>query len=514
MYKWYYNARVCYAYLSDFTKEEAFFMPSSDQLTRCRWFSRGWTLQELIAPSAVFFFDKSWTRIAGKTQITSVLAEITNIDEEILVDRDKLYRASVAKRMSWAAERKTLQLEDQAYSLLGLFDINMPLLYGEGLKAFKRLQEEIIRTWSRVDHSLIAWHGQSDGLLASSPSQFPVYFPEDSPYSSLKRDIISWSLPQNEVFELSNQGLRISLYARCAETHQRSETTAMPWHREPDVHAVDRLIVTLNCTYRSRRNERFALFLTRRPYIASGVRESPYSADAVQKSSIFDFEPQYGLVPEELLKHFTPTTLTIARYRWIMPASLLDVHIESNFVSEIHVSSVEGPQIQHENTCMSLSFEAVPEESATSVMLIEGVKAARQDLVLILLQMYSKTHRDLHLQLPVLMTRLYLRKDYKFELAVASDEQDALAWDTTAFDVLTSGSSVTLYGNPTPNLPLRPLLRLHGRYVLLGGRIIWETILEELQERSHHSITDYDGLSRGHAFGSIEFAPNTRTTIT
>lgn len=111
-----------------------------------------------------------------------MLSHITNIDEELLArrkDRDpSSWSYSVAQRMSWAAGRMTTRLEDVAYCLLGIFNINMPLLYGEGGKAFERLQQEIIR--STADLDIFAWHFQYPsyretriaGFLAESPADF------------------------------------------------------------------------------------------------------------------------------------------------------------------------------------------------------------------------------------------------------------------------------------------------------------------------------------------------------
>src|SRR5271168_851945 len=100
-----------------------------------------------------------------------MISEITGIPTNILLGGD-VEGASVAQRMSWASKRKTTRVEDLAYCLMGMFGINMPLLYGEGERAFIRLQEEIIKVSD--DHSLFAWKSfaNHDGLLASSPAAF------------------------------------------------------------------------------------------------------------------------------------------------------------------------------------------------------------------------------------------------------------------------------------------------------------------------------------------------------
>jgi hypothetical protein len=173
MYRWYQDAKVCYAYLAE--------MPSkvSDcpdgrraQLSKCEWFKRGWTLQELLAPSKVVFMNQDWEVIGDKLSLQDDISEIIRIPAEILQQSD-FESVSIAQRMSWAAKRETSKLKDRAYSLLGIFGINMPLLYGEGRMAFVRLQEEIIKVTD--DHSIFAWKSKDQsysGLLATSPDAF------------------------------------------------------------------------------------------------------------------------------------------------------------------------------------------------------------------------------------------------------------------------------------------------------------------------------------------------------
>ncbi|KAI6022057.1 heterokaryon incompatibility protein-domain-containing protein, partial [Pisolithus marmoratus] len=160
MYRWYRNAQRCYVYLGDV--DESTF-PTEQDFSKFgksngwpEWFSRGWTLQELIAPKEVEFFNKNWVSIGTKQDLTSTLEDITRIPSEVLRSgRVAGGYSSVAQIMSWAADRKTTRVEDRAYSLLGLFGVNMPMLYGEGSGAFQRLQLEIIRVSS--DHSILAW---------------------------------------------------------------------------------------------------------------------------------------------------------------------------------------------------------------------------------------------------------------------------------------------------------------------------------------------------------------------
>ncbi|KIK15090.1 hypothetical protein PISMIDRAFT_115816, partial [Pisolithus microcarpus 441] len=158
MYRWYQNARVCYAYLHD-VGESTFPTEQDDKFSKSNgwpeWFVRGWTLQELIAPEEVKFFNQDWMALGNKRHLASTLNHITGVPCEVLTDGLARQDLSVAQIMSWAARRKTTRVEDRAYSLMGLFGVNMPMLYGEGKMAFHRLQLEIIRMSS--DQSIFAW---------------------------------------------------------------------------------------------------------------------------------------------------------------------------------------------------------------------------------------------------------------------------------------------------------------------------------------------------------------------
>ncbi|KAI0441738.1 hypothetical protein F4803DRAFT_562814 [Xylaria telfairii] len=156
MFQWYAGAALCYVYLSDVA-----YLPNAPEdevkssLAVSRWASRGWTLQELLAPPSVVFYSSDWQVCGTRSNPSAILAEITRIDEPYLNGR-RLDDASIAQRMSWAASRATSREEDQAYCLLGIFNVNMPLIYGERSKAFRRLQETISREYPE-DHSLYAW---------------------------------------------------------------------------------------------------------------------------------------------------------------------------------------------------------------------------------------------------------------------------------------------------------------------------------------------------------------------
>ncbi|KAF2193440.1 TPR-like protein [Zopfia rhizophila CBS 207.26] len=141
MFQWYRKAVKCYAYLSDVSTTS----PSqhSQSIQKSRWFTRGWTLQELVAPASVEFFSVEGHRLGDKHSLQQILHEITGIAIGAL-QGSPLSQFSVDERMSWVGRRETKRVEDAAYSLLGIFDIHMPLIYGEGReKAFHRLRREI-----------------------------------------------------------------------------------------------------------------------------------------------------------------------------------------------------------------------------------------------------------------------------------------------------------------------------------------------------------------------------------
>jgi len=148
IFRWYQDAARCYVYLSDVlvsssVGDEEFSQKWKPTFKRSRWFTRGWTLQELIAPTSVEFFSMGGERLGDKNSLVQEIHEITGIPVQAL-QGSPLSQFSVEERMSWAARRETTREEDAAYSLLGIFDVHIPLLYGEGRrKAFARLQKEI-----------------------------------------------------------------------------------------------------------------------------------------------------------------------------------------------------------------------------------------------------------------------------------------------------------------------------------------------------------------------------------
>jgi hypothetical protein len=184
MYAWYKDSEVCYAFLADVPPLDPFF--PKDAFEKARWFKRGWCLQELIAPRKIEFYAKDWTEIGTKWSLHSQIERITGIPADFLLQNTALANYTAAQKMSWASERRTTRREDEAYCLLGIFGISMPLLYGEGRRAFYRLQEEMMK--QTEDYSLFLWMESGSnlqslylpGVFAPSPASFPIA----GPYSS------------------------------------------------------------------------------------------------------------------------------------------------------------------------------------------------------------------------------------------------------------------------------------------------------------------------------------------
>ena len=216
MYTYYRNAEQCYAYLNDIPgnlDHEA----KIEALRRSKWFTRGWTLQELLAPEELYFLDRNWKMIGSKRGLSDVLSEITGIEDVANVHPPKI---SVATRMSWASRRECTREEDHAYCLMGIFGINMPLLYGEGANAFKRLQLEILKISD--DESLFAWwspqanYMAQTGLLAASPRDF-----RDS------TDIYCYPFFADRApYDMTNKGLQIEAFLIPCKDISESEKDA------------------------------------------------------------------------------------------------------------------------------------------------------------------------------------------------------------------------------------------------------------------------------------------------
>jgi hypothetical protein len=151
MFRWYQNATKCYVYLSDVSARKRKFEDMVNEFTwkpafrSSRWFTRGWTLQELLAPSIVEFFSQEWERLGDKTSLKSLIHKITGIPHEVF-NGVPLSQFSVNERLRWKGDRETKRDEDAWYSLLGIFDVEIAPAYSEGAaSAFRRLMDEIYK---------------------------------------------------------------------------------------------------------------------------------------------------------------------------------------------------------------------------------------------------------------------------------------------------------------------------------------------------------------------------------
>lgn len=212
MFGWYRQSRVCYAYLSDFKLDTADGSSQQDQFEaafrQCRWFTRGWCLQELLALRYIRFFNHKWQEIGAKGSLGRLISDITGVPEAVLIVPPKkdIQEFPIAARISWIGNRQTTRIEDMSYSLLGILSVNMPMLYGEGGKAFLGLQEEIIKKYN--DLSIFAWNGKATKsgfmhILADRPSRFVI-----NPMNHQSRDTGSQLGDRLRTqFSLTNQGV-------------------------------------------------------------------------------------------------------------------------------------------------------------------------------------------------------------------------------------------------------------------------------------------------------------------
>ncbi|KAL4073003.1 heterokaryon incompatibility protein-domain-containing protein [Scleroderma yunnanense] len=265
MYRWYEHSRVCYAYLYDVV-DSSF----PDELDKTRypksngwpeWFSRGWTLQEMIAPSDVEFFNKDWQRIGNKRILARILSRITGVPDHILKHGISSYRPCVAQIMSWAADRTTTRVEDRAYSLLGLLDVNIPMLYGEGKKAFQRLQLEVIRVSN--DQSIFAWGtsllGQEriGSILADDPRFFKdcshMELIDHNKFIKYCKDRIPAHKPIDTehfgAFPVTNRGIQIWMFLRPSDDSDLVFEAWLPCRLDPSLPPVSIKLALWNSSY-------------------------------------------------------------------------------------------------------------------------------------------------------------------------------------------------------------------------------------------------------------------------
>lgn len=303
MFKWYQEAEVCYAYLADVEiasqspdeeiDTELGVAPSlAAALEESRWLSRGWTLQELLAPPDVVFFSRSWKELGTRNSLARMIAIETDIDIDALCQNRGLSSFSVAQRLSWAARRQTSKVEDEAYCLMGLFGVSMPLLYGEGHKAFKRLQLEIMKEC--YDPSILAWasvdsHATIVGVLASSPAAFEGCdsirwevegdHRQQGEYGSSRasHDIIGSSLRmETPVISLGQQGTDIKLRAYDEGTSTLPSDNSSQDPSQSLIHFPKETSETLppdHFEFSFLRHKKYSLILV----LLTGCKEGPYT---------------------------------------------------------------------------------------------------------------------------------------------------------------------------------------------------------------------------------------------
>ena len=207
---------------------------SQAMLKECEWFKRGWTLQEMLASRQLKFYSSSWDFIAEMPDIASDISIITGVHKEALTHERDVRSYSIAQRMSWAAGRLTTRLEDRAYSLLGLLDVSIGIIYGEGNRAFQRLQDELLRTTS--DQSIFAFERPSGSrhkfnLLADSPDCFDT-----------SRDIILTAPNRKDQFQTIGREIHFSLLTIDPDRRRLLKFLYMRWSKRGD-----RFMAILNC---------------------------------------------------------------------------------------------------------------------------------------------------------------------------------------------------------------------------------------------------------------------------
>lgn len=188
MFRWYGESQRCYVYLSDVGGGLGW----EQQFRTSRWFTRGWTLQELIAPQSVEFFSKEGKLLGDKASLEHLIHEITDIPKEALRSRP-LSTFSLDQRMKWSANRNTTLEEDKAYCLLGLFNVTLPVIYGEGQKrAMERLHQEVISSSSVMKVEVARWLSPFD-FIAKQRELHRLWTPNTCQWFLESEEFLTWS---------------------------------------------------------------------------------------------------------------------------------------------------------------------------------------------------------------------------------------------------------------------------------------------------------------------------------
>ena len=225
MYRWYQNAEICIAYLGESVSKEDFdYEP---------WFTRGWTLQELLAPRRIRFYGKYWTPINWQghvwtnDKLDSELMEA--IEKVTMIPQDDLKGftpscSRVYEKMNWASKRRTTRIEDRAYCLLGIFDLTMSISYGEGSWAFHRLMEVILQRCG--ESGIFAWSGEASPYSLAIPAS-PACYMKD--LRTVERKL---GLTESVTFTVTKDGLDAELFvinAKMTSAHRHDKGSRLPW---------------------------------------------------------------------------------------------------------------------------------------------------------------------------------------------------------------------------------------------------------------------------------------------
>ncbi|KAM0250769.1 hypothetical protein ACHAP5_001986 [Fusarium lateritium] len=224
MFSWYRSSRVCLAYLSDVpTADTNDNELLSSQVRGSRWFTRGWTLPELLAPPQVIFYAADWTVLGRRDDsLAGLISEITGIGQAYLSRRKDLQQASVGERMSWMSNRKTSRVEDMAYCMLGILGTEMGLHYGEGLQAMDRLQKKIEeKTGTKMDHPSASASHKTDLRHYTVAKEGPLdtkskaTFVENSGGDTKQNPLLIWILDPDD----EGAGTLKTILQKTAKTH-------------------------------------------------------------------------------------------------------------------------------------------------------------------------------------------------------------------------------------------------------------------------------------------------------
>ncbi|KAK4171432.1 putative vegetative incompatibility protein HET-E-1 [Triangularia setosa] len=271
MFRWYEEAQVCYAFLEDVSpcyRSDGKSRPSNSELAGSRWFTRGWTLQELLAPPFLAFLDSSWNIVGSRETRALAVTYATKMQQK---DIQNFRTCSVATKLSWASARQTTRLEDRAYSLMGLLGVHMPLIYGEGRNAFVRLQHELIRLFN--DETVLLWTTNQATPFCNDPQllvaehleargRYPGWLVRQGLFAESVKDFSESNglvvrqfdkIPRN--FRISNAG--ISLDVELFQRFEDEDSKYQQWHsgsRSPALYAIK-----LNCARISEPNEPMVL---------------------------------------------------------------------------------------------------------------------------------------------------------------------------------------------------------------------------------------------------------------